>query len=113
MLTENGTTILKFFLNISAKEQKQRFQARLDEPEKNWKFSIDDLRKRKQWDDYMPAYEEMLNRCTTPWAPWHVIPANQKWYRNLTITRTIVETIRRLDPQFPPPEKGIEHISIE
>ena len=113
MLCENGTTILKFYLHISAKEQKERFEERLSDPAKNWKFSIDDLRKREQWDAYMEAFEEMLNRCTTPWAPWHVIPANQKWYRNLAITKTIVETIRQLNPQFPPAEKGIENIRID
>ncbi|MEJ2746857.1 MAG: polyphosphate kinase 2 family protein [Anaerolineae bacterium] len=104
LLTDTGTTILKFFLHISPEEQKERFQARLDEPNKNWKFSVEDLEKRKLWDDYMTAYEEMLQQCTTPWAPWYVIPADQKWYRNLTITRTIVDTLKQMNPQYPPAE---------
>lgn len=101
LLTETGTTILKFFLHISKKEQQERLQARLDDPNKHWKFAIDDLAKRKQWDEYMAAYEDVLNHCTTAWAQWHVIPADQKWYRNLAIARTIVETLRHMNPQFP------------
>lgn len=109
LLTETGTTILKFFLHISKKEQQERLQARLDDPSKHWKFAIDDLAKRKQWDEYMVAYEDALNHCTTTWAQWHVIPADQKWYRNLAITRTIVETLRQMNPQFPqaPDLKGV------
>ena len=87
--------------------------ARLDDPAKNWKFSIEDLKKRKDWDRYMEAFEEMLHQCTTEWAPWHVIPANQKWYRNLAIAKTLVETLRQLDPRFPPAEEGIANIRIE
>ncbi|RMG90428.1 MAG: polyphosphate kinase 2 family protein [Chloroflexi bacterium] len=113
MLTETGTTILKFYLHISKEEQKQRFQERVDNPEKHWKFSHDDLKKRALWDAYMAAYEEALNRCTTPWAPWYVIPADQKWYRNLAIARVIVDTIKQLDPQFPPPEGDLSQVVIE
>jgi polyphosphate kinase 2 (PPK2 family) len=112
LLSDNGTTILKFFLHISKKEQRKRFQDRLDDPEKHWKFSREDLEKRKQWDDYMAAYEDVLNRCTTPWAPWYVIPSDQKWYRNLVIARTLVNTIKRLDPRFPPEEPGLDQIVI-
>lgn len=112
LLTDTGTTILKFFLHISPEEQKERFQSRLDEPDKNWKFSLEDLEKRKFWGDYMAAYEEMLQQCTTPWAPWYVIPADQKWYRNLTITRTIVDTLKQMDPQYPPPEGDLSNIII-
>ena len=112
LLSDNGTTILKFFLHISKKEQRKRFQDRLDDPEKHWKFSREDLEKRKQWDDYMAAYEDVLNRCTTPWAPWYVIPSDQKWYRNLVIARTLVNTIKRLDPRFPPEETGLDQIVI-
>lgn len=100
-LAASGTTILKFFLHISKKEQKERFQARLDEPEKNWKFSIDDLQKRKEWDDYQLAFQDMLNHCTTEHAPWYLIPADQKWYRNLAIMQVIVGTLNRMNPQFP------------
>ena len=112
LLHDSGTRILKFFLHISKAEQKERFQSRLDEPEKNWKFSMGDLEKRKDWDTYMEAYEEMLHQCTTDYAPWHVIPANRKWYRNLAITRTVVETLREMNPQYPPPEDNIENVII-
>lgn len=113
LLHDTGTHILKFYLHISKDEQKERFQSRLDEPEKNWKFSLEDLEKRKFWPDYMAAYEEMLQQCTTEWAAWHVIPANQKWYRNLTITRTIVQTLRDMNPQFPEAEGNLDQVVIE
>ncbi len=112
LLHDTGTRILKFFLHISKAEQKERFQSRLNEPSKNWKFSVEDLEKRKFWGDYMAAYEEMVQQCTTGYAPWHVIPANQKWYRNLVITRIIVETLREMNPQYPPPEDNIENVVI-
>lgn len=113
MLAETGTVILKFYLHISRQEQRERFQARVDDPSKNWKFSFDDLEKRKLWSDYMAAYEEMLSRTTTAWAPWHVIPADQKWYRNLAVTRTIVSTLRELDPQYPKPKQDLSGITVE
>jgi PPK2 family polyphosphate:nucleotide phosphotransferase len=113
MLGETGTVILKFYLHISKDEQRDRFQARIDEPAKNWKFSFDDLEKRKLWGDYMSAYEEMLARTTTAWAPWYVIPADQKWYRNLAITRSIVSVLRDLDPQYPKPEKDLSGVIVE
>ena len=112
LLTDTGTTILKFFLHISPEEQKERFQARLDDTSKNWKFSVEDLEKRKYWGNYMAAYEEMLQRCTTPDAPWYVIPADQKWYRNWVITRTIVDTLKEMDPQYPPPADDLSGIVI-
>jgi len=101
LLNDTGTTILKFYLHISKKEQKERFQARLEDPRKHWKFSREDVEKRKRWEDYMAAYEDALNRCSTIWAPWYVIPADQKWYRNLAVTRVIVSTLQQMDPQFP------------
>lgn len=113
MLAENGTVILKFYLHISKEEQRERFQARIDDPAKNWKFSFEDLEKRKLWPDYMAAYEEMLNRTTTAWAPWHVIPADQKWYRNLAVTRAIVSALRDLDPQYPQPEQDLTGVEVE
>ncbi|MEO2022511.1 MAG: polyphosphate kinase 2 family protein [Pirellulaceae bacterium] len=112
LLTETGTTVVKFFLHISKDEQKERFQKRLDQPEKNWKFSVDDLAKREDWDDYMKAFEEILNRCTTVAAPWYAIPADQKWYRNLAITRVLVDTLKQMDPQYPPPEPGLDKIQV-
>ncbi|MEZ6056812.1 MAG: polyphosphate kinase 2 family protein [Planctomycetaceae bacterium] len=113
LLAENRTTILKFYLHISKDEQKQRFQDRLDDPESHWKFSLQDLEKRKQWDDYMAAYEDVLNRCSTSWAPWYVIPANQKWYRNLAIMKVIVHKLREMNPQYPPAEPGLHNVVIE
>jgi PPK2 family polyphosphate:nucleotide phosphotransferase len=101
MLTDSGTTVLKFFLHISKDEQRERFQARIDNPKKHWKFSAEDLNKRKDWDAYMSAYQEMLAKCSTVDAPWHVIPADQKWYRNLAISRVVVDALRKLSPQYP------------
>lgn len=112
LLTESGTSILKFYLHISKSEQRDRFQARIDDPSKNWKFSFDDLEKRKLWDDYMLAYEDVLNKTTTTWAPWHIIPADQKWYRNLAIAQIIVDKLRTLDPQYPKPEKDLSNIVV-
>jgi PPK2 family polyphosphate:nucleotide phosphotransferase len=113
LLVESGTSLLKFYLHISSEEQKQRFQARLDEPEKNWKFSLEDLDKRKLWDQYSGAYEEMLEKTTTDWAPWYVIPSDQKWYRNLAIARVLVATLKNLDPQYPKPEGDYRSVVIE
>jgi PPK2 family polyphosphate:nucleotide phosphotransferase len=112
-LVESGTTILKFYLHISSKEQKERFQARLDDPNKHWKFSLEDLDKRKLWPDYMAAFQEMLEKTSTPWAPWHIIPADQKWYRNLAVTRVIVETLKELDPQYPAAEDDLSGVVID
>ena len=106
-------TILKFYLHIDREEQRERFQERVDIPEKNWKFSFEDLEKRKQWDDYMVAYEEMLEETTTVDAPWYVIPANQNWYRNLAIERVIVDTLRELDPQFPIQTDDLSGVVVE
>jgi PPK2 family polyphosphate:nucleotide phosphotransferase len=113
MLVESGTVILKFYLHISKDEQRERFQARIDEPAKNWKFSFDDLAKRKLWPNYMTAYEEMLQQTTTAWAPWYVIPADQKWYRNLAITQVIVQALQDLDPRYPEPEKDLSSVVVE
>lgn len=103
MLTENGTVILKFMLHISKKEQAERLQSRLDEPKSRWKFNPGDLEDRKLWDDYQEAYETMLDRCSTSWAPWHVIPADQKWARNAVIAAIVRETLEDMDPQYPKP----------
>ncbi|APZ91121.1 polyphosphate kinase 2 family protein [Fuerstiella marisgermanici] len=103
-LVDSGTTILKFFLHISKKEQRERMQDRLDQPDKHWKFDVDDLNKRAQWDDYQLAFQDMLNNCTTEHAPWYLIPADQKWYRNLAIMRTMVDTLKEMNPQYPTSE---------
>lgn len=105
LLADTGTTILKFHLHISKDEQKKRFESRIEDPEKRWKFSLDDLRKRAQWDDYRAAYDDLLERCTTPWAPWYVIPGDNKWYRDVAVARVVVATLEELDPRYPePPE---------
>ena len=104
MLTSTGTRVLKFFLHISKEEQKTRLEARLHDSQKHWKFSSQDLIKRRDWDEYMDAYQDVLNVCTTSWAPWYVIPADQKWYRNLAVARVIVETLRDMNPEFPAAE---------
>lgn len=113
LLAANGMTILKFYLHISKDEQRQRFQDRIDEPDKNWKFSFDDLNKRELWNDYMAAYEEMLTRTTTAWAPWYVIPSDQKWYRNLAIARVISQSLKELNPQYPEPETDLSGVIVE
>lgn len=114
LLSESGTTILKFFLHIDPEEQKKRLQARLDDPEKRWKFRHGDLEERKLWKDYMLAYEEALAKTTTAWAPWHVIPANAKWCRNLIIGTVIVDALDKLDMKYPAPEDiDFEKLEIE
>lgn len=112
MLADNGVVIRKFFLHISKEEQRQRLQERLDDPRKNWKFNPDDIRERERWSDYKRAYEEALSRCSTEKAPWFVIPANKKWFRNLAVSAILVETLEALAPQFPKPMPGISKIRI-
>jgi PPK2 family polyphosphate:nucleotide phosphotransferase len=111
-LADCGTHILKFYLHISKEEQKQRLQARLDNPDKNWKFSIGDLPVREQWNEYMKAYEAVFERCNTDFAPWYIIPANRKWYRDLILTQTIVKTLELMKPRYPPPEPGLDKVVI-
>jgi PPK2 family polyphosphate:nucleotide phosphotransferase len=101
MLVENGTVILKFMLHISKDEQKERLQARLDKPESRWKFDPGDLEDRKLWDEYQAAYRIVLERCSTTWAPWYVIPADKKWARNALIARIVRQTLEGMDPQYP------------
>jgi PPK2 family polyphosphate:nucleotide phosphotransferase len=113
LLVDSGTTILKFYLHISKEEQRRRFQARLDDPRKHWKFSLEDVAKRQEWDDYVLAFEEMLNRCTTTWAPWHIIPGDQKWYRNLAVMRAIVDALQKMDPQFPAIKEDLSGVVLE
>lgn len=112
LLAESGTTILKFFLYISKDEQKKRFEDRLRDPAKNWKFSMGDVEERERWDDYLRAYEDALNKCSTPWAPWHIVPANHKWYRNLVVSEAVVEALEKLDLHYPPPLPDADKIVI-
>lgn len=113
LLTSTGTAVLKFYLHISQDEQRERLQARLDDPSKNWKFDLGDLEKRKQWSTYREAYQEMVEKCNTPYAPWHIIPSDQKWYRNLAIARIIVHTLRTMNPQYPAVSADLSGITIE
>ncbi|GLS44154.1 polyphosphate kinase 2 family protein [Methylobacterium brachythecii] len=113
LLTASGTTVLKFFLHISKDEQKERLEARIAEPEKHWKFDPADLVERKSWGAYQKAFEDALSRCSTPYAPWLVVPANRKWYRNLVVARTIADTLEAMAPQFPEAKEGIEGLKVE
>jgi PPK2 family polyphosphate:nucleotide phosphotransferase len=113
MLSENGTTILKFMLHISKKEQAERLQERLDKPSHRWKFSPGDLDDRKLWDEFQEAYRIMLERCSTSWAPWHVIPADKKWSRNAAIAAIVRETLEDMDPRYPKPDWDPRKIKIK
>jgi len=113
ILTENGVTILKFFLHISGDEQRERLLARIHDPLKNWKFEVGDLEERKRWDDYTEAYEDVLQRCSTPHAPWYVVPADRKSTRDLLVAQVVVETLERMNPKFPRVDPEILRIARE
>ena len=113
ILRANGTTILKFFLHISKDEQKERLQARLDDPAKHWKFNAGDLKERAKWDDYQSAYEDAINATSTEIAPWHIVPANSKWARNIAIAETVAATLETMNPQFPVPDFDPKAIVID
>jgi PPK2 family polyphosphate:nucleotide phosphotransferase len=113
LLADTGTTVLKFFLYISKDEQKKRLQERLDDPEKHWKFRKGDLEDRALWDEYMKAYEDLLARTSTDEAPWYVVPADRKWYRNLVIASVLVGTLEKLDIGRPEPAEDLTGIVIE
>jgi PPK2 family polyphosphate:nucleotide phosphotransferase len=108
LLADEGTTILKFFLNISKEEQKTRFIDRIDVPEKNWKFNPNDVEERKLWDEYMQAYSEAISKTSTPYSPWYIIPANHNWYRDLVIAKIITKTLDNLKMSYPPPIENLE-----
>ena len=112
LLADNGTTILKFYLNIDLEEQKKRLQERLDDPTKNWKFNPGDLEERKLWPEYMKAYEEAIEKTSTERAPWYIVPANRKWYRDLVISTILVETLDKLGMKYPAPAEGLKDIVI-
>jgi PPK2 family polyphosphate:nucleotide phosphotransferase len=113
LLAENGTTILKFYLHIDKDEQKKRLQARLDDPTKHWKFRLGDLAERKLWSDYMQAYEDILSKTSTEYAPWFVVPANRKWYRDLVISSVLVDTLKNLKMKFPESEENLAGVVIQ
>jgi len=112
LLVDEGTVILKFYLHLSEDEQKERFLERLQDPTKYWKFNTEDVEKRKKWKDYTKAYEEVLTRCNTPWAPWHIVPADRKWYRNLIVSEVLVAALEKLDMKYPGLEKGAKGMKI-
>jgi PPK2 family polyphosphate:nucleotide phosphotransferase len=105
-LTRNGVVIRKFFLHVSKEEQKRRFLARLEEPEKNWKFSEADVHERKYWDDYMNAYEDMIGHTSTPDAPWYIVPADHKWFTHIAVSSAIIQTLEDLNLQIPQLDKA-------
>ena len=113
MLSGNGVTILKFFLYISKDEQKSGLKTRINDPEKNWKFSEVDVEERKYWDDYMSAFEDAINHCTTAHAPWYVIPANKKWFRNLAVSAVILEAMEEMKMHYPKPLADLSKIQFE
>jgi PPK2 family polyphosphate:nucleotide phosphotransferase len=112
LLADEGTTILKFYLHISKEEQRARLQSRLDDPEKQWKFNVGDLKDRALWGEFMAAYEDVLSKTSTAWAPWYVIPADRKWYRNLAIGTALVETLQSLGMEYPQPADNLDAIEI-
>lgn len=107
-LVRNGTHILKFFLNVSKEEQKQRFLKRIETPEKHWKFSASDVKERQHWDDYMHAYEEMFNHTSTSYAPWYIIPADHKWFSRAAVAHILAKTLQSLEIAYPKPTE--EHL---
>lgn len=112
LLEENNVHIVKFFLHISKNEQKKRLQERLTDPAKTWKISAADFAERKYWDDYVSAYEDVLSRCSTERAPWFVIPANHKWFRNFAVSKILVETFENFDMQLPQPSVDVTKLDL-
>ena len=113
MLVDEGTTVLKVFLNVSREEQRKRFQERVDDPEKRWKFRRDDLQVRERFDEWIAAWEEAVNETSTEWAPWYVVPADHNWVKALAVAELVSGTLEALDPKMPQPEEGIEGLRIE
>jgi PPK2 family polyphosphate:nucleotide phosphotransferase len=112
MLTDEGTAVVKVFLHISLEEQRERLQARLDRPDKRWKFRTGDLEDRALWDDFAAAYEEAITETSTPWAPWYVVPADRKWVRDVGVAEIVLDAMERLDPQYPAPDPGLDDLVI-
>jgi PPK2 family polyphosphate:nucleotide phosphotransferase len=113
ILTQNNVVILKFFLHVSKDEQKRRLEERLHDPKRTWKFSVKDVEERRYWDDYVEAYEDVLSKCSTKRAPWYVVPADHKWYRNLVVAETVVEAMRAMDLKYPEPAEDLSKIIID
>lgn len=112
MLARNGVVLLKFFLHISKAEQAERFQARLDDPRKSWKFSKTDLEMRRRWGEFQKGFQDMINHCSTEHAPWHVVPADRKWYRDFVIAQAVVERLEALEMKWPKPKEDLSRIKI-
>jgi PPK2 family polyphosphate:nucleotide phosphotransferase len=112
MLAANKVKILKFFLHISKEEQKKRFLQRIDDPDRRWKISEADFEERKYWDDYIAAYEDGLTKCSTEYAPWFIIPANKKWFRNLAVSNIIAETLEDMHMKYPEPTIDVSKIKF-
>ena len=113
MLSENGVTILKFFLHISKQEQKRRLIERITIPKKQWKLNPSDIKEREYWDKYKRAYEDVLNKCSTEWAPWYVIPSNNKWFRNFAISQIVAEAMEKMNMQYPEASIDMSEIEIQ
>jgi PPK2 family polyphosphate:nucleotide phosphotransferase len=113
MLVDEGTTVLKVFLNVSREEQRVRFQERVDDPGKRWKFRRDDLEVRRRFDEWIAAWEEAVTETSTEWAPWHVVPADRNWVKALAVAELVAGALERLDPRLPDPEDGIEGMQID
>jgi PPK2 family polyphosphate:nucleotide phosphotransferase len=112
-LADEGIVVVKLFLHISKEEQAERFRKRISDPEKNWKFRAADLTERKLWDEYQEAYEDALTKTSTSDAPWYVIPADHKWFRDWAVLSVLVATLREMDPRYPPPEDDLSGVVIE
>ena len=112
-LVDGGTTIVKCFLHIGKDEQRRRLESRLKNPNKRWKFNRQDLAERKLWDAYQEAYEELLTRCNTEHAPWHIVPADHKWHRDLIVSRELRKALEEIDPQFPQEEAGLDQVKFD
>jgi PPK2 family polyphosphate:nucleotide phosphotransferase len=108
MLVREGTTILKFFLHISRDQQLEKFRQRLERPDKYWKWSDNDMKERERWDDYQQAYEDALNATSTPWAPWYVVPADHRWFRNYVVARVLAAALVQMRPRFPEPPEDVK-----
>ncbi len=113
MLDDEGTTVVKVFLNVSKDEQRERLQERIDDPAKRWKFRKDDLEVRRRFDEYVAAWDEVIAETSTEWAPWHVVPADRNWVKSTAVAALLVDVVERLDPTMPDPEPGLEGLVIE
>jgi polyphosphate kinase 2 (PPK2 family) len=113
MLVDEGTAIVKVFLNVSKDEQRVRFQERIDDPEKRWKFKTSDLKVRERFDEYLAAWDDVISDTSTDHAPWHIVPADRNWLKALLVAELLVEALERIDPRFPEPEEDLTGLVVE